>query len=158
MDGIKVENVTNRVVLLGDNYFESGAITIAAAATVAEGTVLKRLEDGKFAPVVNTDTTPGTHGTPAAGGGWSAEPTDPVPGDVPVAVMPFSITNSKAADADFGFRALVGGARPARYATDKRQPHIGGPKRHAPRRWYFARESYRPFKAGQSIKVKELKK
>jgi hypothetical protein len=109
MDGIKVENVTNRVVLLGDNHFESGIINIAAGETVAEGTVLKRNQDGKFVPVVNTDTTPGTHGTPAAGGGWSTEPTDPVPGDVPVAVMPFSITNGKTADDDFGFRALVAG-------------------------------------------------
>jgi hypothetical protein len=109
MGGMKVENVENRVVLLGDNYFESGVINIAAGGTVAEGTVLKRGADGKFAPVVNTDTTPGTHGTPAAGGGWGTEPTDPIPGDVPVAVMPFSITNDKGAAADFGFRALVGG-------------------------------------------------
>jgi hypothetical protein len=109
MGGMKIENVTNRVVLLGDNHFESGIINIAAGATVAEGTVLKRDADGKFAPVINTDTTPGTHGTPASGGGWEAEPTDPVPGDAPVAVMPFSITNNKAAAADFGFRALVDG-------------------------------------------------
>jgi hypothetical protein len=107
--GMKIENVTNRVVLLGDNYFESGIITIAAGATVAAGTVLKRNADGKFAPIINTDTTPGTHGTPASGGGWSAEPTDPVSGDVPVAVMPFDITNNKAAATDHGFRALVAG-------------------------------------------------
>jgi hypothetical protein len=75
---------------------------------VAEGTVLKRDADGKFAPVMNTDTTPGTHGIPAAGG-WGTEPTDPIPGDVPVAVMPFSITSKKAIDADFGFRAIVDG-------------------------------------------------
>jgi hypothetical protein len=107
--GMKIENVTNRVVLLGDNHFESGVITIPAGATVAEGTVLKRNPDGKFAPVTNTDTAPGTHGIPAAGGGWSTEPTDPVPGDVPVAVMPFSVTSEKSADADFGFRAIVDG-------------------------------------------------
>jgi hypothetical protein len=106
---MRVENVTGRVVLLGDNYFESGAINIAAGGTVAEGTVLKRNADGKFAPVVNTETTPGTHGTPASGGGWDEEPIDPVPGDVPAAVMPFDITNDKPAAADLGFRALVQG-------------------------------------------------
>jgi hypothetical protein len=106
---MKVENVTSRVVMLGDDYYESGVITIAAGVTVAAGTVLKRTEDGKFAPVVSTATTPGTHGTPAAGGGWTTEPTDPIPGDVPVAIMPFDITNGKGAQADFGFRALVQG-------------------------------------------------
>jgi hypothetical protein len=107
--GVKIENVTSRVVLLGDNHFETGIINIAAGETVAEGTVLKRNADGKFAPVINTDTTPGTHGTPADGGGWATEPTDPIPGDVPVAVMPFGVTSEKAASADFGFRALVDG-------------------------------------------------
>jgi hypothetical protein len=106
---MKVENVTSRVVMLGDNYFESGVIPIAAGATITAGTVLKRNTDGKFAPVVNTDPIPGTHGTPAAGGGWATEPTDPIPGDVPAAIMPFDITNRKDAAADFGFRALVQG-------------------------------------------------
>jgi hypothetical protein len=106
---MKVENVTNRVVILGDDYYESGVITIASGATIAAGTVLKRAADGKFAPVVNTTTTPGTPGIPANGGGWATEPTDPVPGDVPAAVMPFDITNRKADAADFGFRALVRG-------------------------------------------------
>jgi hypothetical protein len=69
MDGMKVENVNNRVVMLGDECFESGVITIPAGATIAAGTVLKRNADGKFAPVTNTAPTPGTHGTPAAGGG-----------------------------------------------------------------------------------------
>jgi hypothetical protein len=95
--------------MLGDDYYESGVITIVAGATIAAGTVLKRNTDGKFAPVVNTDTTPGTPGTPSADGGWTTEPTDPIPGDVPAAVMPFDITNKKDAQADFGFRALVQG-------------------------------------------------
>jgi hypothetical protein len=109
MDGMKVENVNNRVVMLGDEHFEGGVITIPAGATIAAGTVLKRDADGKFAPVTNTAPTPGTHGTPAAGGGWDTEPTDPIPGDVPTAVMPFDITSGKTVDADFGFRALVAG-------------------------------------------------
>jgi hypothetical protein len=109
MDGMKVENVSNRVVMLGDECFESGVITIPAGATIAAGTVLKRNADGKFAPVTNTEPTPGTHGVPASGGGWTTEPTDPIPGDVPTAVMPFDLTGKKSGDADFGFRALVQG-------------------------------------------------
>jgi hypothetical protein len=106
---MKVENVTSRVVMLGDEFYESGVITIPAGATIAAGTVLKRNTDGKFAPVTNTATTPGTPGTPAAGGGWDAPPVDPIPGDVPTAVMPFDISNGKTVDEDFGFRALVAG-------------------------------------------------
>jgi hypothetical protein len=106
---MKVENVNNRVVMLGDERFESGVITIPAGATIAAGTVLKRDADGKFAPVTNTDTTPGTPGNPADGGGWETEPAGPMPGDVPAAGMPFDIANGKTADADFGFRALVAG-------------------------------------------------
>jgi hypothetical protein len=106
---MKVENVVNRVVMLGDEQFESGVITILAGGIIKAGTVLKRNPDGKFAPVVNTDTTPGTPGTPAAGGGWEVPPTDPIPGDVPTAVMPFDIANGKDVDVDVGFRALVAG-------------------------------------------------
>jgi hypothetical protein len=95
--------------MLGGNRFESGVINISGGATIAAGTVLKRETDGKFAPVVSTDPTPGTHGVPADGGGWETEPTDPVPGDIPTAVMPFDLTNEKAAAADLGFRALVEG-------------------------------------------------
>jgi hypothetical protein len=109
MDGMKTENVTSRVILLGDNRFESGVINIAPGETVAAGTVLKRNEDGKFAPVADTDTTPGTNGVPASGGGWTTAPTAPVPGDVPVAVMPFDITNKNAAADNVGLRALVQG-------------------------------------------------
>jgi hypothetical protein len=91
MAGIKTEVVTSRVLMLGDNEFQSGVINIAAGAAVKAGTVLKRNNDGKFAPVVST------------------EPADDVPGDVPTAVMPFDITNDKEAAADLGFRALVAG-------------------------------------------------
>lgn len=109
MGGMKIENVASRVVMLGDNRFESGVITIPAETTIKAGTVLKRGGDGEFEPVVNTTPTPGTHGTPASGGGWETEPTDPVPGDIPAAVMPFDITNEKSAPAITGFRALVEG-------------------------------------------------
>jgi hypothetical protein len=103
---MSVENVTNRVIMLGDEHYESGVITILAGATIAAGTVLKRNADGKFAPAINTAPTPGT---PGVGGGWETPPSDPIPGDVPTAVMPFDITNGKAVDADFGFRTLVAG-------------------------------------------------
>jgi hypothetical protein len=109
MDGMKIENVVNKVIMLGDDYYENGIINIPAGGTIAAGTVLKRNPDGKFAPVVSTEGTPGTHGEPASGGGWATEPTDPVPGDVPVAVMPFDITSSRSADTDFSFRPLVQG-------------------------------------------------
>jgi hypothetical protein len=106
---MEVKNVSNKVLALGDNEFESGVINVSGGATIAKGTVLKRNADGKFAPVVSTTPTPGTHGVPADGGGWATEPTDPVPGDLLIAVMPFDIKNEKAAAADMGFRALVGG-------------------------------------------------
>lgn len=107
--GMEVKNVSNKVLALGNNEFESGVINVSGGATIAKGTVLKRNADGKFAPAVSTDPTPGTHGVPAAGGGWATEPADPVPGDLLVAVMPFDLKNEKAAAANLGFSALVSG-------------------------------------------------
>jgi hypothetical protein len=85
MGGMKIENVNRGVLLLGDNYFESGVINIGAGGTVAAGTILTRGEDDKFTPV--------------------EDPQE----DSLLAVMPFDITNDKAAAADLGFRALVQG-------------------------------------------------
>jgi hypothetical protein len=42
MGGMTTTNVTNKVVMLGDNNFVSGKIEIAAGASLAAGTVLKR--------------------------------------------------------------------------------------------------------------------
>jgi hypothetical protein len=103
MSGMKVTNVKNKVVAIGDNWFESGVINIASGATVKAGTVLKRGTDGKFAPAINTTPDPGT---PAEGGGWV---TPPSTGDIPVAVMPYDLENLGSAAADYGFRAIVGG-------------------------------------------------
>jgi hypothetical protein len=100
---MKVTNVKNRVLALGDNLFESGTITVPANGKIAAGTLLKRNDDGKFAIVIDTEANPGT---PAEGGGWAVEPST---GDIPVAVMPFDLENSGGAPADFGFRALTGG-------------------------------------------------
>jgi hypothetical protein len=85
MGGMKIENVNGAVLLLGDNYFESGVINIGAGETVMAGTVLTRNDGGKFAPV--------------------EDPQE----DSLLAVMPFDITNDKTAAADLGFRALVQG-------------------------------------------------
>ena len=62
--GMEVKNVSNKVLALGNNEFESGVINVSGGATIAKGTVLKRNADGKFAPAVSTDPTPGTHGVP----------------------------------------------------------------------------------------------
>ena len=76
--GLKTENVTGRVVMLGDNRFESGAIAIDAGETIKAGTLLMRIDGGRFAPVVDSTPTPGNPGVPADGGGWATEPTDPI--------------------------------------------------------------------------------
>jgi hypothetical protein len=103
MDGMKVTNVVNKVVAIGDNLFESGIITVPEATTIPAGTVLKRAEDGTFAVAGNVAPDPGN---PASGGGWA---TPPSPGDVPVAVMPFDLTNSENSSASISFRAIISG-------------------------------------------------
>jgi hypothetical protein len=103
MGGVTFDTIVNRALQLGGGKFEQGTITLAAGATVKAGTILKR-DGAKFA--VATDTPPNP-GAPADGGGWA---TPPSPGDIPVAVMPFDITNGGAASADMGFRALIGGS------------------------------------------------
>jgi hypothetical protein len=108
MPDIQVHHVKNKTLFLGNNEFETGLLTVPAETVVPAGALLKRAGD-KFAPVVNTDTTPGTPGTPSSDGGWTTSPTDPVPGDVPVAVTPAEIKNSGGSPADIPFRALVSG-------------------------------------------------
>jgi hypothetical protein len=108
MPDIQVHHVENKTLFLGSNEFETGLLTVPAETVVPAGALLKRVGD-KFAPVVNTDTTPGTPGTPSGDGGWTTNPTDPVPGDVPVAVSPAEIKNSGGSPADIPFRALVSG-------------------------------------------------
>jgi hypothetical protein len=84
MGEVSFDTITNRVVGIGDNKFESGKITVAAGATIAAGTVLKRSGDN-FALI--TDLTK----------------------DIPVAVMPFDLKNDGAASATLSFRALIFG-------------------------------------------------
>jgi hypothetical protein len=82
--GITEKTVGESIVALGGNYFESGAITVPAGATVKKGVVLKR-ENDKFTPVLDMEP------------------------NVPVVVNPFDITNPGAAPADFAIRALIFG-------------------------------------------------
>jgi hypothetical protein len=82
---VSFDTIDNRkVVGIGNNVFEQGLITIGAGATVTAGTALKRSGDSF-----------------AACNGAS--------GEIPLAVMPFDLTNGGAASANMGFRALTGG-------------------------------------------------
>ena len=84
MDGVNVNNVTSKVILLGDNNFHSGKITIAAGAKLAAGAVLKRgAAQDEFAIATSSDEY--------------------------VAVNPFEIENKTGAPKVFGFRACVYG-------------------------------------------------
>jgi hypothetical protein len=83
MAGINFDTIVGgKVIGVGNNRFEQGTITLAAGASIAAGTVLKR--DGvKFVPAED--------------------------GDELLAVAPFDLKNDGAAEADLGFRAIVGG-------------------------------------------------
>jgi hypothetical protein len=81
---MKVENVTSRVLMLGDNHFFSGKISLAAGATLVAGAVLKRGAD---------DTT---FAAAAAGDDFAA-------------VNPFEIKNEGATTKTVGFRACMDG-------------------------------------------------
>ena len=84
MAGMRVTNVTSRVLMLGDNNFSAGKITLAANATLAAGTVLKRGADSnEFVVATSSDTY--------------------------AAVNPFEIKNETGASKVFGFRALMDG-------------------------------------------------
>jgi hypothetical protein len=84
MGGVKTENVTSRVLMLGDNNFSSGKITLAAGATLVAGAVLKRgTGNVEFATATSTDEY--------------------------AAVNPFEIKNETGAAKVFGFRALMDG-------------------------------------------------
>lgn len=79
MPGIKTENVTNKVVMLGDNHFQSAKITLAA------GVILKWAGSDSI-----------TYEVAAAADEFSA-------------VNAFEIKNETSADKVFGFRALMDG-------------------------------------------------
>lgn len=82
MDGVRVENVSNKSLLLGDNLFEAAAITVAANATVPEGAALKR-DGNNFAVATAADTL--------------------------IAVNPVEIKNTTSAAKTFSIRAIISG-------------------------------------------------
>lgn len=54
-------------LLLGDNEFESGVLTLAASGSVKEGALLQREADGKFSVISATSTTTYVEVTPPTG-------------------------------------------------------------------------------------------
>jgi hypothetical protein len=89
MAEIEVHNVASKSLMLGNNEFEGGLLTIAAGGTIPAGAMLKRdAATGKFT-VVTTTT------------GDTAE--------TPVALNPCEEKNAGQADADIPFRALIWG-------------------------------------------------
>ena len=84
MDGVNVTNVTSKVVLLGDNNFHAGKITLAAGAKLASGAILKRgSEENEFTEATSADEY--------------------------AAVNPFEIENKTGASKVFGIRACMDG-------------------------------------------------
>jgi hypothetical protein len=99
------QEISNPVVALGGNDFETGVINVGAGQTISKGVVLKRAGN-KFAPVTNT--SPVSISADVSG----TETEIPIPGttvDTPVAVNPFDITNPGTAAADMSIRALITG-------------------------------------------------
>jgi hypothetical protein len=84
MAGMKVENVSSRVLMLGGNNFSSGKITLAAGTTLVAGAVLKR-------------------------GAGANEFTVAAAADEYTAVNPFEIKNDTSNSKVFGFRVLMDG-------------------------------------------------
>jgi len=85
MPGVKTENVTSKVVMLGDNHFQSGKITLDPNTTLAAGAILKR---------AGTDTE--SFELAAAADDYAA-------------INPFEIKNETSATKVFGFRPLMDG-------------------------------------------------
>jgi hypothetical protein len=81
--GIRSQTVENTAVGLGGNEFETGAITVAANATVKAGAILKREMNGDFGLADSSDTF--------------------------VAINPFDIENKGTAAAKMSMRAIVFG-------------------------------------------------
>jgi hypothetical protein len=104
MPEIQVHHPENKTLLLGNNEFETGLLTVPAGATIPAGALLKRVND-KFAPVLNTAPVQINVGDSSA----INVPVPGVPADIPIAVNPVEIKNPGASPADVPFRALVSG-------------------------------------------------
>jgi hypothetical protein len=103
MGGVSFDTIVNKTLQLGGGKFEKGVIAVSALGTITCGTLLKR--DGDDFAVAQD--IPPSYGEPADGGGWETEPS---PGDIPIAVMPFDLKNESNSAANMGFRALIGGS------------------------------------------------
>lgn len=89
MENPKITNYGEGSILLGDNQFETGLVTLAASGKVTNGALLARNSDGKFEVVTAT----------------SGNDTQ-----TPVAVyVGETITNTGANAADFSIRTLISG-------------------------------------------------
>jgi hypothetical protein len=106
MPDMKIHNVENKALFMGDCEFETGVLTVPANSTVPAGALLKRGADGKFAAVLNTGPVQinvADEGSPVN------VPVPGVPVDNPVAVNPYPVKNPAAEPADISFRALIAG-------------------------------------------------
>jgi hypothetical protein len=84
MDGIKITNVENKVLQLGDCEYEAGSLSVPANTTYATGTLLKRAASGEAFEIAAT-------------------------ADTAIAVLPCDVENTTAAAKTAGIRALVWG-------------------------------------------------
>ena len=133
-------------LLLGDNEFETGVLTVANGASITEGALLQREADGKFSKISATSTTTYVEVTPPTGSNPKFEGWYEKDGDVytlttdtsvqagttyykqvvtvqdPVAVyLGEAITNSSGDVATYPIRALISGrvaASRCHYGTD----------------------------------------
>jgi hypothetical protein len=83
VDGIKITNVVNKVLQLGDCEYESGSLAVPAVTEYKAGTLLKRGTGESFAIATDEDTA--------------------------VAVIPFDIANTASVSKTTGIRALIWG-------------------------------------------------
>jgi hypothetical protein len=98
MDGMQATVYENKALLLGDNFFEGGSISVAAEAEIKEGAFLKRTSGHTFELVTNTDP-------------FEVDST-PIPGtsnDVPAAVLVTGVKNTGAGTAVVGIRPCIAG-------------------------------------------------
>jgi len=85
MGGMKITFITDRVLMLGNNDFQAGKITVPANTTIPAGTVLTRDDTDKKLFIPAED------------------------GDDFLALVPFDIENTAAAAKTMGFRACISG-------------------------------------------------
>jgi hypothetical protein len=82
---MKAHIVDRKTLLLGNNLFETGYITIEGGTTVKSGTFLKRVAGTEFTVVTDTTT------------------------EIPVAVLAEALTNEGIDSADMSIRPCIGG-------------------------------------------------